>query len=139
MTELVVRIGFSLAVVLGLLWGLARVLRRPLGAYRGAGPVAVLDRHQLSRTAAVAVVRLGDRAIVLGVTDQQVNLLTETDLEAFEQARPQRRDQLKVGDYDVTLPPAHPVTAPRRLDGSLLAARTWTATLDFIRERTTRR
>jgi flagellar protein FliO/FliZ len=142
--ELVLRIGFTLAVIMGLLWVLARVVRRPLGGHRGSGPLAVLDRHQLSRGAAVTVVRVADRAVILGVTDQQVSFLGEADLEAFEHHVPEHRDHLEietdmVPDDSTLLPAAHPATPRGRLDGSLLSAKTWTSTLDFIREKTSRR
>jgi len=65
--ELVLRIGFSLFVVLGLMWALARVVRRPLGAGRTHGQLAVLNRQQLTRGAAVTVVKVADRAMILGV------------------------------------------------------------------------
>src|SRR2546421_12187413 len=81
MLELVLRIGFSLLVVLGLLWVLAKLARRPL-AGRGGGTVAVLARQQITRGATVAVVRVLDRALIVGVTDGQVNLLGEADLAA---------------------------------------------------------
>lgn len=79
MFELVVRIAFSLMVVLGLLWGLAKVARRPFGG-RGSGPLRVLARQQLSRGASVAVVRVADRALVLGVSETGgVSLLADAD------------------------------------------------------------
>jgi flagellar protein FliO/FliZ len=128
--ELVLRIGFSLLVVLGLMWLLARVVRRPLGG-RGHGPLAVLNRQQLTRGAAVTVVRVADRAMILGVTDQQVSLLGEADLEAFETHHHEKRDHLE-------LPDAHPAGGAGRLEGSILSPRTWSSTLDFLRDRTTR-
>jgi flagellar protein FliO/FliZ len=142
--ELVLRIGFSLVVVMGLMWVLARVVRRPLGGHRGAGPLAVLNRQQLTRTAAVTVVRVADRAVILGVTDQQVSFLGEADLEDFERHAPERRDHLPVEpdllpDGTEVLPGAHPATSRGRLDGSLLSSTTWSSTLDFIRDRTSRR
>jgi flagellar protein FliO/FliZ len=136
--ELVLRIGFSLLVVLGLLWGLARLVRRPLG--RGHGPLAVLNRQQLTRSAAVTVIRVADKAMILGVTDQQVNLLGEVDLEEFEPHHHEHRDAVPVAPEDAPgLPGAHPAGVPGRLDGSLLSPRTWTATIDFLRDRTSRR
>ena len=78
MIELSLRILFSLLVVLGLLWGLARIARRPLSG-RAGSPLTVVARAQLTRAAAVAVVQVGDRALVLGITDQSVNLLADTD------------------------------------------------------------
>ncbi|HEY0000039.1 MAG TPA: flagellar biosynthetic protein FliO [Actinoplanes sp.] len=137
MFELVLRIGFSLLVVLGLMWALARVARRPLGA-RGHGPLAVLNRQQLTRGSAVAVIRVADRAMIIGVTDQQVSLLGEADLDDFEPHQHERRNTVAV-DAD-ELPGAHPaVHRVGRLDRSLLSPRTWAAPLDFLRDRTTRR
>ena len=48
MIELVLRIGFSLLVVLGLMWALARAVRRPLGASRGHGPCLIASRPGLA-------------------------------------------------------------------------------------------
>ena len=149
MIEIVLRIGFSLLVVLGLMWLLARAVRRPLGAGRASGPLAVLNRQQLSRAASVTVVRVADRAMILGVTEQHVSLLGEADLEDFEPHPAQHRDHLRVPDRE--LPDAHPQPVRGRLDGSLLPTpadggatkatplSTWISTLDFLRERTTRR
>jgi len=119
--ELVLRIGFSLFVVLGLMWALARVVRRPLGVGRAHGQLAVLNRQQLTRGAAVTVVKVADRAMILGVTEQQVSFLGEAELTDFEPP-PERRDH-------VDLPGPHPEAAARRLDRSLL---------DLLRDRTSR-
>jgi flagellar protein FliO/FliZ len=130
--ELVLRIGFSLLVVMGLMWLAARVVRRPLGR-RAHGELAVLNRQQLTRGAAVTVVRVADRAMILGVTDQQITLLGEADPEAFETHHHERRDHVDLPDAP------HPAGGGGRLDGSLLSPKTWGSTLDFIRDRTTRR
>jgi flagellar protein FliO/FliZ len=138
--ELALRIGFSLLVIFALMWGLARLVRRPMGSGRHHGPLlTVLNRQQLSRGAAVTVVRVADRAIILGVTDQQVSLLGEADLEDFELHHTPQRDHLPIADGDLELPGAHPMPAKGRLDGSILSPRTWTSTIDFLRDRTTRR
>ena len=127
MFELVLRIGLSLFVVLGMMWGLARLVRRPLTG-RGHGALVVLNRQQLSRGAAVTVVKVADRVMVLGVTDQQVSLLGEADVADFEKPPPEQRDHVDLeGDE---LPGAHPAGGGRRrFDHSLL---------DFLRDRTTR-
>jgi flagellar protein FliO/FliZ len=95
--ELAVRIIFSLLVVLGLLWALARLSRRRVTG-RGAGSLTVLARQQLGRNSSVAVVRVVDRAYVLGVTDTQISLIGDADLAALEAAAaPQeRRDAVSV-------------------------------------------
>ena len=121
MFELVLRIGFSLFVVLGLMWALARVVRRPAGAGRAHGRLAVLNRQQLTRGAAVTVVRVADRAMILGITDQHVSLLGEAELADFVPPE-ERRD-------NVDLPGGHPVATVRRLDRRFL---------DYLRDRTSR-
>lgn len=51
------------------------VLRR--GSVRERRTVEVIDRQSLGRTASLALVRIGDRHVALGVTDQRVSLLAE--------------------------------------------------------------
>lgn len=51
------------------------VLRR--GSMRERRAVEVIDRQSLGRTASLALVRIGDRHVALGVTDQRVSLLAE--------------------------------------------------------------
>jgi flagellar protein FliO/FliZ len=135
--ELVLRIGFSLSVVLGLMWLLARMIRRPLGSGRRGGTLAVLDRQQLSRGAAVTVIRVADRAMILGVTDQQVSLLGESHIEDFERHPAEHRDAVTIDGGG--LPAAHPAASPERLDRSLRPRSTWASSaLDFLRDRTSR-
>jgi flagellar protein FliO/FliZ len=129
--ELVLRICFSLLVVFGLLWGLAKVARRGGLGKRGTGSLAVLNRQSLSRGSSVAVVRVAGRALILGVTDTQVSLLGETELEAFgddPHAGPDKHGRLPAEPHHVG-----------GLEGSVLSPRTWGSTLDFLRDRTTRR
>ena len=87
MLELVVRLAFSLAVVLGLLTLLARVGAK---RFRGSSdaPIRVVHRQALSRGSAVAVVSVGSRVLVVGTTEQQVSLLTELDPDELEELAP---------------------------------------------------
>ena len=145
MIELVLRIGFSLLIVLALMWALAKVVRRPLTGNRGTGSLSVLTRATLSRASSVAVVQVADKAYVLGVTDTQISMLGETELAAFERHphhAADRRDTLPIGPDGVVLddsPPLSPVAAQHSaLEGSALSPRTWRSALDFLRERTAR-
>ena len=83
MVELVVRLVFSLAVVLGMLMLLTRFSAK---RFRGGADalVRVVHRQALSRTSAVAVVTVGSRVLVVGTTEHQVQLLTELDPEEIE-------------------------------------------------------
>src|SRR6478609_1676808 len=80
MLELAVRLVFSLAVVLGLLLLVARFSAR---RFRGGKDalVQVVHRQHLSRGAAVSVVTVGSKVLVLGTTEHQVRVLTELDPE----------------------------------------------------------
>jgi flagellar protein FliO/FliZ len=116
MIEVALRIFFSLAVVLLLMWGLARVARRPLSG-RGGGALAVLARQPLTRGAAVAVVRVGERAYVVGVTDQNVTLLAEADPDAIEAAAHPSHEVREQLSLDALTGPG--------LAGSALSPATW--------------
>ena len=127
---LLLRVVVSLGVVLALMAGTGKVLRRSglagtaPGSRRGARrPVEVMARHGLSRGASVTVIRLGGRGLVLGVTDHQVTLLTEIDPAELE-VPPEEQSPGVAG------PPAPGIGA-----GSL----PWKVALEQLRERTVRR
>lgn len=141
MIELIIRIGFSLLIVLGLMWGLAKLARRPLGG-RNGGAVSVLARQQLTRGSAVAVVRVADRALVLGVTENQISLLADADLDVIEAYQPERnvrREAVPLPDPS-GVPPVVKTAGDRgwsgdgRLAGSLLSPGTWRQTVRFLRQ-----
>jgi flagellar protein FliO/FliZ len=81
--ELTIRLVASLAVVVGLMLLLARLVGKRYGARAGA-PVQVLHRQPLSRSSSVAVVTVGSRVLVVGTTDHQVSLLAELDPEELD-------------------------------------------------------
>lgn len=83
---LLVRLGFSLSLVFGLMWLAGRVLkgRTPMAARRGQDHVEVIERKALSRTSSIAVVRVGEQVLALGVSDTNVTVLSEMDLAAGE-------------------------------------------------------
>ncbi len=79
------RLIMSLAVVIGLMWIAANVLRKRgiAGTTSRRGPrgpqVELLARRPLGRNASIAVVRIGEHSLVVGVTDHQVTKLGEVD------------------------------------------------------------
>jgi flagellar biosynthetic protein FliO len=83
--ETIGRMLLALGIVLGLMWALARWAKKPMGG-KADRVLAVLAKQQVSRNASVAVVKVLDKALVLGVTDTGVQLLSETDLFAIEEA-----------------------------------------------------
>lgn len=125
--ELFARLALSLAVVLGLMWAIATVLRRrgvgaaPRRRNGGIAPeLELLARKPLGRNASVAIVRAGNQAIVIGVTDHQITKLADTEIPAI----------------DLDTPEAHWTAPPPGTSGSGSA---WKTMLDQMRERTVRR
>lgn len=83
MGELLVRMVVSLAVVVGLLILLSRVAARRFQG-RSGSTIEVLHRQALGKAASVSIVSVAGRVLVLGTTEQQVNVLTELDPDALE-------------------------------------------------------
>ncbi|MBB2899638.1 flagellar protein FliO/FliZ [Kineococcus radiotolerans] len=76
----IARTSISLVAVLGLLYLISRWLRRRQGVVAGGADFAVLAKQSLGAKAAVALVQVGDKALVVGVSDAGVSLLGETDV-----------------------------------------------------------
>lgn len=74
---LVLRVLVSLAVVVALVWYLARRFGGRSGERSREVDVHVVDRQSLSRHSGVAVVAVGDRRLLVGFADQNIRLITE--------------------------------------------------------------
>jgi flagellar protein FliO/FliZ len=149
------RMLLALVLVLILMWCLARWARKPMGG-RTDRVMTVLARQQLSRTSSVTVLRVMDRALVLGVTEQGVQLISETELSAVEEALATETGRGRAGlrkqpaeagtpDAEAIDSPLEPARQPadRRgvaaLDGSVLSPKTWSQLVSAARELTVRR
>jgi len=82
----ILRVAASFAIVGVLLWFFIRASNGKLGKLvsgtskgRLSDPLSVLDRRQLTRTTGIALIRAGDRHLLVGVSDQGVQLLAEGD------------------------------------------------------------
>jgi flagellar protein FliO/FliZ len=141
LVALLVRVVVSLGVVLAVMAGAAAVLRRSgvvgtapagkRGLRRRSNPVEVIARHGLSRGSSIAVVRLGARALVIGVTEHQVSLLTEID--------PAELDAPPEDELSSPGTPRTPGTAGPAGPGIGAGALPWKVALEQLRERTVRR
>jgi flagellar protein FliO/FliZ len=121
MVELVLRLGLSLGIVLGLFWAIARTSSRRMAGSRSL--LKVRGRQSLSRTASVAVVEVGNRVLVVGVSEGGVKLLTELDPD--EIAEPAETPQAgPTGGRTAGKRRATPAATPA-LGGSILAPDTW--------------
>lgn len=147
------RMLLALVFVLGVMWLLARWARKPMGVGKSERVMAVLARQQLSRTSSVTVLRVMDRALVLGVTEQGVQLITETELSAVEEALVvetstgrgwARTRSHPAGDSEDAPSESEPAPVahrarPAALDGSVLSPKTWRQLVGAARELTVRR
>lgn len=135
MFELVIRVVLSLAVVLGLLWFIARTSSRRFGG-SARSMVRVVARQPLARTASLAVVEVGDRVLVVGVSENGVSLLTEMDpseLPAEESSPAALVDAVDGASVAAALGTDRRIASPgsRRaapapgLAGSVLSTQTW--------------
>lgn len=107
---LVLRVAVSLAAVLGLLWWLARRTGgRPGAGKRGGGllrprtslQLAVVGRQSLGGRSSVALVAVGERRLLLGVSEHGVTLLTEVAPEPAEPSGPAtRRESLDAAELE---------------------------------------
>lgn len=121
MIKVALNMFLALAVVLGLMWLLAKMARRPLGA-RGAGAMSVIARQPLTRAASVAVVRVGAQAYVLGVTDQNVTLLASLDSDEAAAMNPPHEVREQI-----------PLSPGGLLAGSALSPSTWRRAMTAVR------
>ncbi|GAB3598191.1 hypothetical protein GCM10027446_27860 [Angustibacter peucedani] len=149
------RVVLSLVVVLVLLWLAARGLRKGQQRTQHGIEVDVLARQPLAQRSSVAVVQVGERALVLGVTEHRVELLSEQPLADLLPAQPETDLEAVQDDVtDVALPVqvtgsrAAARTAARTADrkapqgglaGSALSPQTWAKAVDAVREMTVRR
>ncbi|SDN59374.1 flagellar protein FliO/FliZ [Klenkia soli] len=84
MTWMVIRLILTLAFVAGVLWFAARVAKkRGLGG--GSSIIEVVARQRMGRSSTVAVLRVADRVLVVGTTEEHVTLLAEMDGEIVEE------------------------------------------------------
>lgn len=122
--SLFLRLGVSMVVVLLLVRVAAGLLQRTGaggGPRRGRAEVEVLYRQPLGRRASLGVVRAGERALLLGITDHTVTLLGEADADELLPPIPE--------SPRTAAHPGGPATRPP----------TWTAVVDALRDRTVRR
>ncbi len=143
------RVTASLVVVVALALLAARLARRAGRGGGGAG-LRVLERTGLSREASVAVVQIGGRGLVVGVTAQNVTLLTELTGDELATARaaaaPPPVTGLPGDEPGATRvvvrsgrPPGVGHVPSRPGTGAVLDPRTWRQALEALRDLTARR
>ena len=140
MTWMLIRLVLSLAFVGGVLWFAARLARKK-GLGQSNGLVEIVAQQRVSRASTVNVIRIADRVLVVGATDQTVTLLAEMDGEMVEASLADRElAALTAGDTGIgqrrTVVAAR---GPGILAGSVLDRGSWGGFVQQMRERTVRR
>lgn len=128
------RLLFSLAIVIGLMWVAANQLKKRgyggTGGRRGPGvQLEVLARRSMGRNSSIVVVRVGDRSMLVGVTDHQINKLDDVDI-----------DEIDLESANWTATPALPAPASASSSSANNGEHpsAWKMMLEQMRTRTTR-
>ncbi|RUQ03754.1 flagellar biosynthetic protein FliO [Microbacterium sp. HSID17254] len=151
---LALRVGLSLAAVLGLLWFLQRRVSKTQARRRDAEAITVLGRQGIGPKAQLVVVQTDDARYVLGVTEHGVSVVDRLPLRPepadSEVGHPPATRTADDAEFDrilaaAALTSAPPAVAPapelrRRvrhrndpLRGSILSPDTWRQTAEALR------
>ncbi len=144
-----VRVVFSLAVVLAMMWGLSRVMRGGRTPVKGGQHrLDVVSRTTVGKRSSIVVLRAGDRGLIVGVTEQNISVLGEMPLPEEGLALEVRTPLAITADGhmsdDVVPAPSgrrrHAAATEQTstLSGSVLSPSTWKQTATAFRERTVR-
>jgi flagellar protein FliO/FliZ len=137
---MLIRLVLSLAFVGGVLWFAARLARKK-GLGQSNGLVEIVSQQRVSRASTVNVIRIADRVLVVGATEQTVTLLAEMDAEMVEATLADRELAAPTGS-ESGVGPRRALVAPRSgglLAGSVLDRGSWGGFVQQMRERTVRR
>lgn len=142
MTWMLIRLVLSLAFVGGVLWFAARLARKR-GMGQSNGLIEVIANQRVGRASTVNVIRIADRVLVVGATEQTITLLAEVDNEMVEATLADREFAALTGE-DSTDTVRRPLVVPRpraggALAGSVLDRGSWGSFVQQMRERTVRR
>ena len=101
--ELALRLVLSMGLIVAIIVVASKVLKGKttlnFGRRQSDGPkLDVLDRTQVARHASVAVVRVGGRGLIVGITEQSVSLLAEAPelVDRYEQAEAGRLEPISL-------------------------------------------
>lgn len=78
---LLLRMTISLGIIGLILWGVQKIGKRRLGSLGRTHhvPLEVSSRKQLTKASSIALVRVGQRHLLIGITDSGVSLIAEGD------------------------------------------------------------
>lgn len=95
-----VRIALSLGVIVAIIYVTVLVLRKlsgnRFGGRRGTA-VQIVEQTYIAPKKSICLLRLADRAVLVGVTDTSINLLTEMEWDALPQETAERANRSQTG------------------------------------------
>ena len=81
------RIGISLLVIIVIIYGTVFLLKKLSGNKVSGGgrgrAIQVIEQTYVGPKKSVCLLRMADRAVLIGITDSQINMLTECEWEAL--------------------------------------------------------
>lgn len=150
---LLVRLGFSLSIVFGLMWVAAKVMRGRAGNLRPtrADQLEIIERKPLTKSSSIAIVRIADQTYAVGITETQVTSLGAVELPSAADAvievdASPAREALGISMPAVTAPATAPVTVHEAASAAPIDLRSDDAVspsgrrgvLDLLRDKTVR-
>jgi flagellar biosynthetic protein FliO len=85
MVKMISALALVIALVYGALYMLRRLMGRRLKGSGGNGSLEVLETTYVGQHKAISLVRVGQRSVLVGVTESQITTLTELDVEETEE------------------------------------------------------
>lgn len=145
---LLLQLVIGLGVVLGVIAVASKILRGRASTSRflsrQSNPLTVLARQTLGKGVALAVVRVGDRAFVVGVSQGGVRPVAEVDPDVIygteqEKPPPAPLSLLRRLDKTSSIVGGDKEIVPSAENRGRLPVPTWTSAIEHLRERTVRR
>jgi len=94
------RIGLSLLIIVGIIYISVFLLRRLSGRKAGGGggkTIRIIEQTYLSPKKSVCLLKLADRAVLVGITEANINLLTEMAWDELPQDFLQKATERRAG------------------------------------------
>ena len=83
--KMLAALGVVILVAYGALYVLRRMMGKRYGGGAGSGALEVLQTTHVGPHKTISLVRVGQRSVLVGVTDQQIATLTELDIQETEE------------------------------------------------------
>lgn len=85
---MLLRLALSLSLVFGVMWVAAKAMRGRQGLTKrnSQDTLEILERKPLTKNSSIAIIRIADQTVAIGITDSNITLLTPEPFEVPELA-----------------------------------------------------